>query len=353
MVLLTPGPCMTSEAVRQAAALPDLNHRDPDYADLIREVRTGLLRVYPQMGVEWHPYLLGGSGTAAVEAMVTSCVREGPVLILDNGYYSGRIGEILEIHRLPHTILKFDWERPIDLVAVERHLREKDFEAVLMTHHETTFGRLNPVGAVGEICASKGVRLLVDAMSSFGADDLDFGNVDAIAASANKCLHGIPGVAFVLCTDGMVEAMRDAPRRSYYLHLPMYEGENPPLTPPIPALQAFRQALRENPGAQTARKAVYETHIRILRDRLRARGFGFAVAADESSVTLLSPTLPQGWSYDRWFQANYDRGFVLYATKAAYRERFFQVSVMGEVTDRHLTDWLAVVDELLSDGAAV
>jgi 2-aminoethylphosphonate-pyruvate transaminase len=339
---------MTSETVRQAAAAPDLNHRDPEFDRLIREVRDRLMAVYAPLAEGWRPYLLGGSGTAAVEAMVTSCVGEGPVLVLDNGYYSGRIGEILDAHRLPYSTLSFDWEHPIDLNRVEESLRAGRFEAVLMTHHETTLGRLNPVGEVAKLARQAGARCLVDAMSSFGADDLPFVGVDAVASSANKCLHGLPGVSFVLVRDELASVMATREKRSYYLHLPMYEGEKPPLTPPVPTLQAFREALRENAGGQPERREAYGVKIAHLRRGLAARGFSFAVPEAESSLTLVSATLPVGWSFEAWFRANYDRGFVLYGTKAHLRERYFQASVMGEVGVEDLDRWFEAVDSILS-----
>lgn len=347
MILLTPGPCMTSESVRLASAAPDLNHRDPDYASLIREVRARLLAVYPATKEGWRPYLLGGSGTAAVEALITSCVKSGPVLVLDNGYYSGRIVDILAAHSLPHTTLKFDWETEIDLARVEEALRSQPYEAVLLTHHETTLGRLNPVAEIARVAHQNGARCLVDAMSSFGADDLDLTHVDAVVASANKCLHGLPGVSFVLVREDLAVEMAEWERRSYYLHLPMYEGENPPVTPPIPTLQALRQALRENPEGQSSRKKEYRNKIAHLRAGLARRGFHFAVPMDEGSITLVSANFPEGWSFDAWFKANYERGFVLYGTKAHLRERYFQVSVMGEVTVDHLDRWLETVDYLM------
>src|SRR5207253_9005989 len=100
------GPCMTTETVRQAAAMPDMNHRDPAFIEIMRDTKQRLLRVYPQSdNKEWRSYLVGGSGTAAVEAMITSCVREGPVLLIDSGYYSSRVQAKLEAHDIPYTTL--------------------------------------------------------------------------------------------------------------------------------------------------------------------------------------------------------------------------------------------------------
>ncbi|HEY0867062.1 MAG TPA: aminotransferase class V-fold PLP-dependent enzyme, partial [Fimbriimonas sp.] len=347
MILFTPGPCMTSHSVRQAAAWPDMNHHDPEYLEIVRETKSRLLGIH-RGARDWVPYLLGGSGTAAVEAMVASCIDAGPVLVVENGYYSARIRDILEVHGIPYEVFRLGWMEPWTSDAIDR-LDQKmgeGYEALLATHNETTLGRLNPVDEIGRRCRKHGVRCLVDAMSSFGADDLAFGNIDAVASSANKCLHGIPGLSFVLLEPSFAEEVRRYRRRSYYLSLPMYEGDAPPLTPPVPALRAFLQALHEHPG-QTVRQEQYGAKMEAVRAGLGRLGLDFAVKAAESSCTLCCPTLPAGWTVERWLKANRVQGFVLYTCKGNLRDRYFQVSAMGETTPGQFDRWLEVVRGLL------
>jgi len=338
---------MTSDAVRQAAATPDMNHREPEFLGLIRETKERLLCVYPGSR-DWIPYLIGGSGTAAVEAMVTSLVGKGKTLILENGYYSSRIREILEVHGMPYRALSFDWLDPWDFDVIENALDETHFEAVLATHNETTTGRLNDIGRLGELCRPRGIRVLVDGMSSFGADPIPFESVDAVASSANKCLHGIPGVSFVLARPDLARTAALNPPRSYYLWLARYEPDVPPLTPPIPALAAFRQALREmgDAGAM-GRHADYQAKARVLRDGLAELGLHTAIPPEETSCALTTASLPEGWSYDAWFEANYARGYVLYGTKGFLRDRYFQVANMGELRATDLHGWLAEARKIL------
>lgn len=352
MILLTPGPCMTSETVRRAAGQPDLNHREPEFAELQAEVKSRLLGVYP--GLErFVPCVIGGSGTAAVEAMVTSCVGAGPVLVIENGYYSARIREVLEVHRIPHDALAFPWLEPWNLAKVREALGGRRYEAVLATHHETTTGRLNPIAALAEAARPTGCRVLVDAMSSFGADPLEVEDLAAIASSSNKCLHGLPGVSFVLVHPELAAAVQDVAPRTYYLHLPRYFGERPPLTPPVSALAALRQALRELPENRAAgRGRLYARRCRILREGLAALGATFAVPEPESSCALVVPTLPEGFGLADWLEANRRRGFALYETKGILASTHYQVSPMGEVTDDQLRSWLAVAADLVREGAA-
>lgn len=372
MILLTPGPCMTSETVRQAAAMPDMNHRDPAFIDLLKDTKRRLLRVYPQLvegefgwperlsgealgsGNTWKPYLIGGSGTAAVEAMITSCIKTGPVLLIDSGYYSGRMRSKLDAHGIPYDVLKTEnWLTPFEPFVLDEKLYSKSggpaYEAVVTTHNETTTGALQNLERIGFYCNVANTKLLVDAMSSFGADDIDFTHIDAVACSANKCLHGLPGLSFVLVRDWLAEEMKTYDPRTVYLSLPFYEGDSPPLTPPVPILSALHQALVEmgQEGA-VGRREAYRRRAKILRQGLNERGFRFAIPEADMSCTLTTASIPEGWTSERWLKANMDAGFMVYGTKGKLTEKWFQVANMGELSDAQLHLWLAVVDDILA-----
>jgi len=339
---------MTSDSVRLAGAEPDLNHRDPEYLGLIHETKARLLSVYDGTAAGWHPYLLGGSGTLAVEAMIASVINSGPVLIIENGYYSSRIREIFTIHKISFRALTHDWLDGWDFDAIEREL-DNGYEAVIGVQNETTTGRLNDIARLAAMARGYGAKCLIDAMSSFGADEIDFTNLDAVCASGNKCLHSVPGVAFVLVKDNLAREMKKFPRRSYYMSLPMYAGDSPPLTPPVPALLALRQALREYPAAGVlGRRRDYEGKAKFLREQLASRGFTSPVPFKALSCTLTTFSLPVGFNYERWFELNCEKGFVIYGCKGHLRDGYFQVSNMGELTLEQLSAWVDAVDEILA-----
>lgn len=333
MILLTPGPCMTSEAVRQAAASEDLNHRDPAFLELMGEIRGHLRDLSGGM----IPTLISGSGSMAMEAMETSLVVRGPVLILADGYYSERMSEIFSVHGIAAKVLNFGWLEGWDFAQVKSALDEQSYEWVVACHHETTTGRLNPIGDLAEIVHQAGAKLMVDAMSSLGADEVPFAQLDAVVASANKCLHGLPGVGFVLTREPVPNL--DHPR-TYTLDLSRYQGELPPMTAPVPTLRAFRQALREfvARGGQPGRHREYSEKKRVMLDGLRGKGYPIALGETEQSVALIMAGLPK--PYPEWFRENYERGFVIYGCKGDLADRFFQVSPMGESTVEMIEAWV-------------
>lgn len=334
MILLTPGPCHTSQAVRQAAAGPDLNHREPAYRELVRRVRRRLCDVYEWEGLV-EPFLLGGSGTAAMEALATSCIRSGPVLILANGYYSERQDAIFGIHRLPHHTLRFGWLDPVDLSSVESELARVDYEAVVVTHNETTTGRLNPLPAIAGLARQFGVRVLVDSMSSFGAEQIRTEDFDALCASSNKCLHGLSGLSFVLVKPEIEAVMESVERRTYYLHLPMYRGEAPPLTPPVPLVSALDRALAEffEQGGLAERSRTYRERAALVRQVMRGIGAEALVPEEEATSTLSAFRLPYKWTADEFLAMNREIGFELYGCKGELAHDCIQVGHMGEIPE--------------------
>ena len=76
MILLNPGPVNVSERVRQALLKPDICHRESEFNDLVEGIQHKLVQAFAPSG-EYLPILITGSGTAAVEAAITSCLPPG------------------------------------------------------------------------------------------------------------------------------------------------------------------------------------------------------------------------------------------------------------------------------------
>ena len=342
-ILLNPGPVSLSDGVRRAAVAEDLCHREPEFFDLQDALVDGLVEVYGLDREEWTAVLLGGSGTTALEAMLSSLMpADARVLVLENGVYGERIARICALHGIAHEALRRGWTEAIDLAAVEEALETGGFTHVAAVHHETTTGRLNPAGALADLCEAHGARLVLDGVSSFGAEEIPFTSaaLDAAAATANKCLHGIPGLAFVLCRRSALDAA-PAPR-TLYLHLPLWAEHqarrSTPFTPPVNACLALRQALVElrAQGGWTARRARYHRLAASVRRTLEAEGVDPFLPPEESSCVLRSYRLPAGRRYASLHDALKQRGFVIYAGQGGLAEEMFRISTMGEITDYDL-----------------
>ncbi|AIO34407.1 2-aminoethylphosphonate aminotransferase [Burkholderia pseudomultivorans] len=337
MLLLNPGPVTLTERVRRSLLQPDLCHRESEFFDLQDEARARLVAAYELDPAEWTAVLMTGSGTAAVESMIAALVpQDGKLLVIENGVYGERITQIATQYGIAHDVLKHEWMQAPDLAQIAARLDAGGYSHVAVIHHETTTGRLNDLGAIADVCRARGVKLLVDGVSSFGAEAIDFagGDIDAVAATANKCLHGVPGAAFVIVRRS---ALAKAASRTYYLDLgrlaKLQDQRNTPFTPSVHAYYALVEALREfdEAGGWRARHARYKALADQAQAGLAARGMPLVLPEGASSVVLRAYRLPQGVTYETLHDGLKARGFVIYAGQGGLSKELFRISTMGAI----------------------
>ena len=354
MLLMNPGPVTLTERVRNSLLQTDLCHRESEFFDLQDEARARLVKLYDLDPAQWSAVLMTGSGTAAVESMIAALVPEnGKLLIVENGVYGERISQIAAQYRIAHSVVKHEWMQAPDLARIAAALdADQAITHVAVIHHETTTGRLNDLKALAAVCRERNVKMLVDGVSSFGAEEIDFagGTIAAVAATANKCLHGVPGAAFVIVRR---DALAVAASRTYYLGLvrlaSLQDQRNTPFTPSVHAYYALVEALREldEEGGWRARHARYMALAEQAREGLLARGIGSALPAAESSVVLRAYKLPDGVSYERLHDALKARGFVIYAGQGGLSKELFRISTMGDIHSADIERLLVSFDELM------
>ena len=353
MKLLNPGPVSLTDRVRQSLLQPDLCHREPEFALLQRQIRQRLCQVYQDCTADYSAVLLTGSGTAAVEAMVGSLVSRGaaPALVLANGVYGERMAAMLERHGKPLQVLRGQWTDPLDLAAVRAALEGGGFSAVLAVHHETTTGRLNDIAGLGALCKERQVPLLLDAVSSFGGEEIRFAdwNLQGCAATANKCLHGVPGVSFVVARREVLQGASHSP--SLYLDLHTYyreqEKDSSPFTQAVHACYALHEALAEmsDAGGWQSRRSLYRQRMAALDSGLLQLGIGPFLETGRSCI-LGSYALPEGLSYTQLHDHLKQAGFVIYAGQGGLSQQMFRLAVMGDLSASDLDRLLAAISSL-------
>ncbi len=357
MILLNPGPVNVSDRVRQALLRPDICHRESEFSDLIESIRDKLVRAFAP-GPEYVAILITGSGTAAVEAALTSCLPPGRrILIVKNGVYSQRISDIANAHKMQNMDIAGEWDQRFETEPVQVALRQnKAIEVVAMVHHETSTGMLNPVKEIGAIVKKADRLLLVDGVSSLAGEEIDFQsyNVGVIAGSSGKCIQGFPGVGFVLVRRDLMEKMITYEQRSVYFHLPIYykhqEEGSIPFTPAVQLYYAFDEALSELLEEGVANRiARYRKLARLIRNRMRANRIRFYLREPLWSSTLTAFTLPEGMFYDHLHDLLREQGYVIYAGQAQLAQQLFRVANMGALTEANITAFLDAFEQILPE----
>lgn len=339
-LLLNPGPVTLSPRVRRALAEGDACHREPKFAALTRDVLDALVGVYDDAD-DYDAVLLASSGTGAVEAMLASLApADGHTLVLSNGVYGERMAEMLRAHGKPFEHADGDWLAALDLDALEQRLRgDPSITHVATVHHETTTGRLNDIAGVGAVCRALGRRVLLDAVSSFGAEEIRFQDwaLEALAATSNKCLHAPPGASFVIA-DRTALARPAADADSVYLNLRRYHGPQQdsgfsPFTPAVNTVAALAVALGElaDEGGWHARREAYRARSSRIAGTLRHLGVTQLLDDGATASALRSYHLPPDRDYRSLHDALAAAGIVIYAGQGRLCTDVFRIACMGEI----------------------
>ena len=355
-LLLTPGPLTTGKRVKEVM-VHDWGSRDAAFLKINAEVLARLPEIANGAG-DYVTVPMQGSGTFAVEAMLTTFVPAGgTVLLLINGAYGHRAKKILDIARRETIVHETPEDTPPDLAAVERVLAATpQITHIFAVHCETTSGILNPIREIGALAQKYAKRFLLDSMSAFGALPLDAQalGLDAIAASSNKCIEGVPGLGFVICRGAALEKTAG---NATTLVLDLYDqwknfGKTGQyrFTPPIHVIVSFHQALTEffAEGGQPGRGKRYAENCRVLIEGMRALGFEPLLSDNLQApiiVTFRMPADPR-FKFQDFYDRLKDRGYVIYPGKLTVADSF-RIGCIGRLYPEHMRGALAAIRDIL------
>jgi 2-aminoethylphosphonate-pyruvate transaminase len=339
-ILLTPGP-LTTTLRTKVAMLRDWGSWDSDFIAVTARVRRSLLDIIS--GHETHAVVpLQGSGTFSVEAAVATVVpRQGHVLVLDNGAYCKRAAKLTGLMGRKTTVVAFDESEAVSPQALDEMLTaDSSITHVVMIHCETGAGVHNPLQAVADVCARHGRGLIVDAMSSFAALEIDARKVrfDALIAASGKCLEGVPGMGFVFLRkdilDGCAGNSQSLAMDLYDQYVYMEKTGQWRFTPPTHVLVALDEAIAQfqEEGGQSARLARYEKNYQTLVQGMAELGFKPYLDPAIQAPIIVTFHAPADARYDfrRFYEAAKANGFILYPGKLTQIETF-RVGCIGAI----------------------
>jgi len=356
--LLTPGPLTTSLRTRQSM-LRDWGSWDVDFNSITGRVRERLLEIVHGSGThECVP--MQGSGTFSVEAAVGTLVpRTGHVLVPQNGAYCQRIARICRVLGRKLTSIDYAENTQVAAAGIERALRaDPSITHVALVHCETSTGILNPLEEVAQVVSRHGRGLIVDAMSSFGALEIDARTTpfDAVIAASGKCLEGPPGMGFVIARR---EALERCEENCHSLSLDLYDQwvymkktTQWRYTPPTHVVAAFDAAIAQylEEGGLAARGARYAQNCRTLIEGMSRLGLkSFLPAAIQAPiiVTFFAPESPR-YVFKDFYDAVKAHGYILYPGKLTTVETF-RVGCMGQLGERGIAGAVEAVAKVLAE----
>ena len=352
MLNFTVGPVMSSEAVRAIGAEQVPYFRTPEFSAVMLE-NERLVKEFAGAEESARVCFMTGSGTASMEAAVINVfTKQDKVLVIDGGSFGHRFVELLEIHEIPHAVLRPEFACGVtaeQLAAFDG----KGFTGFLVNLDETSVGVLYDIRLISEFCRRNGCFLVVDSISSFLCDPFNMKElgVQVMITGSQKALACPPGVSLLVLSEQAVERVYGNRPQAMYLDLKLAlkngERGQTPFTPAVGTLLQIHRRLKEieAAGGVEAEIARIGGLARYFRAKLREHDLPFRIVSESlpNAVTPLSPT--SGVSANDIFLTLKDEyGIWVCPNGGELKDRVFRVGHIGALEER---DYDTLIDALL------
>ena len=361
-LLFTPGPVNVAENIRMAIGKEDISHRETDFNLLLKSIENKLLRLFEIRNItDYRAVVITGSGTAANESILSSVVGDKSILILSNGEFGERLYNISKIYNKNTFLLKFAWGESLNLKKIESYLKKHKIDIIAMVHHETSSGMLNTLEKVGALSEANGAMLIVDCVSSAGAEiiDMEKYHIAFCSSSSSKAIGSYSGLSFVIGEKKEFKKLEFLPVKSTYLNLYKFYHfiktfSQTPNTPAVPLFFALEQALVNilNYGVSN-RHTDIKHKANILRQGMLKLGLKFLIAQKDMCSILTTVIIPSHIDVNIFRHKLREKSIIVYEGKGSYKGKVFQVGNIGELSFADIKFFLDSLAEILRSLAPI
>ncbi len=361
-LLLLPGPVLVAQPVLEAMAWPMINHRGPEFAELLARLERGM---QPVFGTTSDVVFLGSSGTGAMEAAVASCFAPGDRLLsCPVGVFGKRFAQIARAQGCDVEVLDTPLGAALDPAALRARLQRddaKNFRGILLTHNETSTGVQNDMAAIAAVTREHPALTLVDSVSGLGASPfaMDAWGYDVVVTASQKAFAAPPGVAVVAASDRAWSAIENNTRATrFYFNLQTArefasKGQTA-WTPPISIFYALAVALeRYHVDGLEANFERHASYARAVRAAFEALGCTIFSRPDAHSVTVVAAYPPEGVDAATLLKTLRERyGVVLSGGQGELTGKIVRFGTMGDIAENDLLGAIASLELALVDCGA-
>ena len=358
-MLMGPGPSDVNPRVLEAMAAPTIGHLDPQFLDVLNDIREMLQQVFQTA----NPLTLAvsGTGSAGMETCVVNLIEPGDkMLVCVAGVFAARMTDVAERAGAEVTAIEVPWGQVFTPDAVAAAMdAHGPFKVVGIVHAETSTGAAQPIAPISQVVHDAGALLLVDTVTSLGGMevDVDGWRIDACYSGTQKCLSCPPGLApvtFSTAAEGVI-ANRKTKVRSWYLDMNMvrkYWGSERLYhhTAPINMNYALHEALRivleEGLDARWARHAAQHE---ALKAGLADMGIRYLADPNHQLPMLNAVAAPEGVEEAAVRKRLLDEHDIeIGGGLGAFKGKAWRIGLMGEsATPRHVAALISALKDIL------
>lgn len=354
-ILLNPGPATTTDTVKMAQVVADICPREKEFGEVMLFI-TEKLTCFVADNKNYTTVLFGASGTGGGEAVLSSICDNKKILVINNGSYSKRMTQILQVYNADFFNYESNIIQPIDFKHLEEILKSNSFDYICAVHNETGTGLLNDIQKIGALAKKYNAEFVVDAMSSYAGIPIDMKkmNIHFLIASSNKNIQGMAGVVFVICNKNSLEKLKNTKPKSFYFDLyAQYQNfiqtKQMRFTPPVQTLYALKQAIIETMEESIEkRNKRYTESWQTLIQGLKKFNLKLLLNDECQSkmITAIFEPECEKYSFNSMHDYLYERGFTIYPGKVS-SFKTFRVANIGNINKNDMKDFLKVLENYL------
>jgi aspartate aminotransferase-like enzyme len=356
--LRVPGPTPLPREALEAQSAPMIDHRGTEFAELLREISTGLAEL---IGTSGEVLLLTGSGSGALEAAVVNTLSPGDrVMAVTIGSFGDRFAKIASAFGAQVERFEVPWGEAANPQALAQHLAANPaYRAVLLTHNETSTGVTNPLRELAQAVRSApgDPLVLVDGISGLGAMpfEMDAWGIDLVVSASQKAWMGSPGIAIAALGERAWAATESARMPRVYWDLAearkWAEKGQTPWTPAVSVLFGLRVGVRRL--LEEGREQTWARHAAIaaaVQAGLEALGLRLVAAPGERSNTVTAAWLPDGLEWGPFNAAMRAKGLIVAGGQGAWAGKILRFGHMGGVGIEEMEEAVRIMGETLAEG---
>lgn len=341
---MVPGPINYEPSVLRELAIPTPSHMSQDFATVFKETMEQMREI---LNVDGKILIMAGSGTLAMEAAALNILRKGDrALVLCTGVFGERFADILETYGVAVEKLRYNWGEAASAEGLRSRLEESKFNAVFITHVDTSTAVLNDVKSLSKVAKDHGCLTVVDGVAATGGieEDMDGWGIDVVVTASQKALGIPPGLAIAAFGNEALRLFRHSNEAGgYYVSLSKWLNviesfENGRAayfsTPPVNLIYALHRSLKIL--LEEGLDRIYRKHALVgkaFREAMRRLGLRLVPLREGSSAPTLSAVwYPSGVSDEEFRGLLYQLGVVVAGGLGEYAGKYFRVGHMGRVS---------------------
>lgn len=355
MINFTVGPVQSDDIVCAVGAEQVPYFRTPEFSKIMLE-NEALIKKFAKAPESSRVVFITGSGTASMEASVMNTLTpEDKVILVNGGSFGHRFEEILEIHGIPYDAIHLEYGRALTSEMLEVY-NNKGYTAFIVNIHETSTGVHYDADLISDFCKENNLFLIVDAISSFLADEFNMGKlaVDVMITGSQKALACPPGISIIILSEKALSRIDKSKVKSLYFNLKnaLLDGERgqTPFTPAVSILLQINARLKDIDRCGGVDFEVDRVAFlaKYFRDAIEDLPFEIVSESMSNAVTPLHPTTASAYNIFTVLKDEY--GIWVCPNGGNMKDVIFRVGHIGALTTKDYDILISALKDMKKRG---